>query len=356
MTLDRMGWNAQFEASFTSLRSTGHDPARVCRQDRERYFVLDAAGAEWPAEVSGRLRHTAAARAELPAVGDWVALRPGGHDGPRAIVAVLPRATQFTRKVAGETTEAQVVAANIDVVIVVAGLDGDFNPRRIERYVVAAWDSGAEPVVVLNKADLTDEVDARVADIEAVAPGVPVLAVSARLATGLDPLSRWLVPGRTLALLGSSGVGKSTLANLLLGEQRQETQDVRAGDARGRHTTTRRELMALPCGAWLIDTPGMRELQLWGGALEGAFPDIDALASACRFRDCRHGGEPGCAVGAAERNGALPPGRLASWRKLQREQQRLAERQDARLRAAREAKWRSISRSMRHHPKSKRWR
>ena len=206
MTLESLGWTERHEALFTEHRARGLEPARVARQDRERYLVLTVTGPR-PAEVTGRFRHAAASPAEFPAVGDWVGVRDATGQGAAAIHAVLPRASAFARRAAGETTEEQVVAANVDVVFLVAGLDGDFNPRRIERYVAAAWESGAEPVLVLNKTDLAEDVAAVVAGVEALAPGVPVVALSARDGTGLEALAPWLAPGRTVALLGSSGVG-----------------------------------------------------------------------------------------------------------------------------------------------------
>jgi ribosome biogenesis GTPase len=352
MSLSVLGWNDRLEQLFIPHRQQGLEPARIAREERGRYLASTAAG-ERAAEVSGRFRHEAQGRAAFPAVGDWVAARAAAGEGPLIIEAVLARASAFVRKVAGEITEEQVVAANVDAVFVIAGLDGDFNLRRIERFLAAAWDSGATPVVVLNKADLADDLEARIAEVEAVAPGVAVAALSARAGFGLDGLAPWLAPGKTVALLGSSGVGKSTLVNALLGEERQPTGEVREDDSRGRHTTTHRELVLLPGGAILIDTPGMRELQLWAdeSALAEAFPDVEALAAGCRFRDCRHDAEPGCAVLAAAGCGDLPPERLESWRKLQRELRWLAGKQDVRIRLEEEARWRVIQRSVRNHPK-----
>jgi ribosome biogenesis GTPase len=353
MSLESLGWNAHWEERFSTHRAHALEPARVSGQDRERYVVIDSGGTESAAEVTGRFRHEADSSADYPAVGDWVALRPCELDGPRSIVAVLPRAGAFVRKRAGEVTEPQVVAANVDTVFVIAGLDGDFNPRRIERFLATAWDGGAAPVLVLNKADLVDDLGASLEEATACAPGVPVVAVSAAESRGLEALVPWLESGRTVALLGSSGVGKSTLANALLGEERQSTGAVREADSRGRHTTTRRELLALPGGAWLLDTPGVRELQLWAdeSSLGDSFPEIAALAAACRFHDCRHQSEPGCAVLEAERDGSLPGERLASWRKLQREMRWIATRQDQRLRAEEHAKWKAIHRAQRQHTK-----
>lgn len=352
--LQALGWSPHFESHFQPFREPGVEPARVAREDRGRYLLLTPTG-EVTAELAGRLRHETRTRAERPAVGDWVAIRR--VEGMSVIVAVLPRTSAFVRKVAGDTTEAQVVAANIDTAFLVSGLDHDFNPRRIERFVTAAWESGAQPVVLLNKADVTTEAEARVAEVEAVAPGVPVLALSALTHDGLAALEPWLRSGRTVALLGSSGVGKSTLANALLGHARQATGDVREDDSRGRHTTTHRELLVLPGGVLLLDTPGLRELQLWAdeSSLASAFPDVEAIAERCRFRDCRHDSEPGCAVTAAVASGELPEERLESWRKLQRELRWLASRQDARARAEEEAKWKAIHKSMKHHPKAGRW-
>jgi ribosome biogenesis GTPase len=356
MTLQSLGWTPRFAEAFEKLEEKDATPARVVREDRERYRVLGASG-ERPAELAGRMRHTALTRMDLPAVGDWVAVREGGG-GSDVIVALLPRATAFVRKVAGETTEEQIVAANIDTVFVVMGLDDNLNVRRVERYLTAAWESGATPVVVLNKSDLAEDLEAAIAEVEAAAAGTEVVAVSALGAGTLAALGRWLAPGRTVALLGSSGVGKSTLVNALLGAERLETGAVREADSRGRHTTTRRELVALPGGALLIDTPGMRELQLWGDeeSASAAFPEIVEFAAGCRFGDCRHDTEPGCAVRAALRDGTLDPARFESWRKLQRELRFLETKTDARARAEETAKWKAIHKSMKHHPKAKRWR
>jgi ribosome biogenesis GTPase len=356
MSLHHLGWNSRIEDAFTPYRQHGFEPARVAREDRLRYLLLDEHG-ERAGELAGRLRHEARSRAELPAVGDWVALRAGAAS-PGVIAAVLPRISALVRKVAGETTEEQVIAANVDTVFLVSGLDGDFNPRRIERYLAAVWESGAQPLVVLNKADLADDLEACIAEVDAIAMGVAVVTLSALDRQGLGALAPWLVPGRTVALIGSSGVGKSTLINALLGQERVATGAVREDDSRGRHTTARRELLPLPGGALLLDTPGMRELQLWGDekGLYGAFPDVAALAARCRFRDCGHESEPGCAVRAAVQRGDLDISRLASWHKLQRELRWLATRQDARARAEEEAKWKAIHKSMKHHPKADRWR
>jgi len=271
--------------------------------------------------------------------------------GPAVIQAVLPRASRFARPARGDVPGAQVVAANVDLVFLVTALDHDFNLRRLERYLALAWSSGAEPVVVLNKADLCEDVSERVADVASVAPGVAVRAVSAIDGSGMEALSPLLEPGKTIALLGSSGVGKSTLTNALLGWQRQRINAVREDDQRGRHTTTMRELIVTPSGALLIDSPGMRSVGMWEveQGLEETFEDIERLAADCRFSDCEHGVEPGCAVRAAIANGELAEDRLASRDKLARESAALARRADPVARADERRRWKIIHKSVRNH-------
>jgi len=340
-TLVDLGWDSHFEQGFASCREDGLVPGRVSREDRDRYTVWTMDG-EVAANPAGRLRHAALERGALPAIGDWVVLRPSADGGVGLIEAVLARKSCFSRKAvrAGGPqygpgrTEEQVLAANIDTVFLVSGLNEDFNPRRIERYLATAWDSAARPVVILNKADICDDVPARVAEIESTAAGVAIHAMSATTNQGLEALAPYLAPGQTVIFLGSSGVGKSTLINRLLGSERQETREVREVDGRGRHVTTVREMIVLPEGAVLIDTPGLREIGLWddGGGLERVFNDIAELAHECRFRDCRHASEPGCAVKAAIVQGRLDPGRLTNYLKLQREQAVLAVRRSQRAR------------------------
>ena len=348
--LNDLGWDEGWGASWSGEPAAV--PARVLSVHREACTVATAEG-ERTAELSGRLRHEARSESDLPAVGDWVAVRLTPGDGACLILSVLPRRTRMARKVPGAETAEQVVAANVDLVLVVAGLDHDYNPRRLERALVLARDGGAEPAIVLNKADLLSpaELAARVAETRAVASGLDVVTVSAATGEGLPALAASLRPGRTAAFIGSSGVGKSTLVNRLLGEERQSTFPVREHDARGRHTTTRRELLRLPGGALLIDTPGLRELQLWAApdALEGAFAEVDALAASCRFTDCRHGGEPGCAVAEAAAAGVLDEARLASYHKLQKELRHLALRQDERGQREEKLRWRSIHKAARKH-------
>lgn len=346
--LESLGWNEHFRSAFAELETEGFAPARVMLQERELYSVC-AAGGEFAAEVAGRFRHEAPGPADYPAVGDWVAARLPDGEGRAAIHAVLPRRTKFSRQAAGERTAEQVVAANVDFVFLVSGLDGDFNPRRIERYLTAAWESGASPVVVLNKVDLCDDSEGKVMEVEDVAPGAPVHPVSALTGDGLDVVKSYLRPGRTIGFLGSSGVGKSTIINALLGREIQAVQTVREGDDRGRHTTTRRQLFLLEGGGLLLDTPGMRELQLWDGSegAEVAFQDIADLAASCRFRDCRHEDEPGCAVLAAIEEGDLASERLESYHKLQREMRFHETRRDAAAQAEQNKRLRAMHRHYR---------
>jgi len=346
--LSELGWSEADASRFAPFAAEGLVPARVVAGHTRFLRVLSAAG-ESLAEPSGSLKHEASGRDELPTVGDWVALRPREGQDRDVIQAVLPRRTAFVRRAAGVRAVAQVLAANVDTVFLVMGLDGDFNPRRLERALVLAWESGAEPVVLLNKADVASDLEARRAEIEQVALGVPVCVVSAKHGQGLEAIAPWLLPGRTVALLGSSGVGKSTLVNRLLGHEKQRTHEVRESDQRGRHTTTHRELIELPGGALLIDTPGLRELQLWsdGSGLEAAFEDIAELATACRFTDCGHGSEPGCAVRAAVEERRLDPARLASYLKLQAELRALEIREDPLKRRAERGRWKAIYKSLR---------
>ncbi|MBI3470849.1 MAG: ribosome small subunit-dependent GTPase A, partial [Candidatus Solibacter usitatus] len=320
MTLETFGWSEFFAARFAPYAGRGLVPGRISAQHKDLYFAYTGDG-ELRAEMSGQFRFQAGERGEFPAVGDWVALSVRPEEGAATIHAVLPRQSRFSRRAAGEKTEEQVIASNVDIVFLVSGLDGDFNPRRIERYLTMAWESGAEPVIVLNKADLCADTGARLREAERVAPGVPVLLTSAVADDAWSALRAWIAPGRTAAFLGSSGVGKSSLINRLLGVERQAVRDVRAGDDHGRHTTSCRSLIPLSGGGLLMDVPGMRELQLWtaGDGFHSAFEDVQSLAASCRFRDCSHQGEPGCAVSSAVERGALAGDRLESYHKLRRE-------------------------------------
>lgn len=332
--LNEYGWNGALAEAFEAFSGQGLVPARVVKQSRDLSTVVTEEG-EAEAEVSGKFRHEARGPADFPAVGDWAALRTV-KCGRAVIEALLARRGAFTRKAAGEAVEAQVVAANVDTVFLVSGLDGDFNLRRIERYVTAAWSSGAAPVVVLNKADLRpDDLAVAEAEASAAAPGVPVVAVEALAEGGLEGLRPYLLPGRTVAFLGSSGVGKSTMINRLLGEDRFATAPVSdAEEGRGRHTTTGRELVRLSGGALLVDTPGLRELGLWADddGLDRTFEEIDRLAARCRFPDCGHDREPGCAVRAAVEAGTIDEARWASYLKLRRELRYLELKKDEKSR------------------------
>jgi len=350
VTLEALGWTAHEAEAFQPFEARGLRPARIAVGYGATFRIYLEDG-ETLADVSGRLRHEAVARRDLPAVGDWVAVRWAPPDRA-SIQAVLPRRSVFSRKVAGEETAEQILAANVDTAFLLTGLDQDFNLRRLERYLAMSRESGADPVVVLNKSDLADDVALRLREVEQIAAGVPVHPISSKLQCGLEALDPYLRPGRTIALLGSSGVGKSTLINRLLGHERQLTAEVRASDQRGRHTTTYRELVVLPGGALLIDTPGMRELQLWD-ASEGVaetFDDITRIAAGCHFSDCGHDSEPKCAVKAAVEAGQLAPERLASYHKLQAEHSALEARRDVLARQAEKKKLRTIHKAARHLP------
>ena len=341
--LDELGWDDGWSSALEQLDEDNLVPARVAAQHRGAYVAWTAEG-ELRARAAGRLFYEHEIGEPVPAVGDWVALRE------TTITAILPRRSAFIRKRAGFGSDEQVLAANVDTAFLLAGLDDDFSLRRLERYVTTAWDSGAEPVIVLTKSDLCDDVGDALLQVETVAIGVSTIPISNVTGIGLDEVETRLRPGRTAVLLGSSGVGKSTLLNRLAGSELMRTRSV-AADGTGRHTTTHRELVQLPGGALMIDTPGLRELQFWEGDVGAAFEDIEALALECRFNDCAHASEPGCAVQAAVDDGTLSLDRLRSWRRLQRELEAIAARTDRRLRAARKKRWKQLALHNRQRPR-----
>jgi ribosome biogenesis GTPase len=345
--LASLGWNTDLVQAFAPHAEKGFVPGRVSLEHNHVYRVLTADG-EWLAETAGRVKYEAAERRELPAVGDWVAVRPDERHGRRLIRAILPRRSWFSRKVAGRTTEEQVLAANVDTAFLVAGLDAPPKPRSLERYLALARQSGANPVIVLNKADACEELEAARRGALTLAGSTPVETVSAKTGEGLDRLRAWLRFGQTIVLLGQSGAGKSTLVNYLVGEARLATGAVRAWDARGRHTTVHRQLLVVPTGGVLIDTPGLRELRLWEAdeAVVDTFADIASLAGECRFRDCRHDQEPGCAVRSAVARGLFDAARLDGYLKLERERAALTDRQNALARAP-EGHPRTVGKSVR---------
>lgn len=326
MTIRQYGWNEYWINQWNGLgiqdtASKALIPGRITGDFGSKYRIRTDDGEKW-GELPGRLRHSLEASGEYPAVGDWI-LAKSADGGPLIIHSLLPRRSVISRRAAGNQPREQIVAANVDTLFLVSALNDDYNLRRMERYLIMAWNSGASPVILLTKADLCPDPEAKIAEMELAAPGVPVHAVSAHTGSGLESLQRYLGEGQTIALTGSSGCGKSTLVNWLCGSDLQLTQDVREGDSRGRHTTTHRELFLLPDGGVIVDTPGMRELQLWEdeGGLDLTFADIGRLSQRCRYTDCRHEREEGCAVKEAVRSGELEAKRLQSYRKTQRELQ-----------------------------------
>ena len=341
-TLAALGWTDELEAAFTPHRERGFRPARVVAEHRGGYYVRSELG-DRLAHARGRMRDDEI-WGGMPAVGDWVVVcdAPGERD---AIEALLPRRTKVSRKTPWLKAEEHILVANVDTVVLVTGLDADFNARRLERYLTAAWDSGADPLIVLTKLDVLDD-PGKLVEAEAVAVGVPVHAVSNVTGEGLDELRALLRPARTFVLLGSSGTGKSTLANRLAGRTVMDTGDLR-NDGRGRHTTRHRQLLMLPGGAILIDTPGLRELQIWEGDLDSAFADIAELAAQCRFNDCAHSSEPDCAVRVALETGKLDADRWQNYLKLQRELRAIEARSSRRIQRELKSRWRARARESR---------
>lgn len=333
MNLATLGFTDHFKTAFAAYQTSGYQVGWVALEQKQMYRLYTEQGEVW-AEVAGKLRHAADSRGDYPAVGDFVAISLREKEQRATIHAILPRFSCFSRKLAGMVTDVQIVAANVNTVFLVSALNHDFNLRRIERYLAAAWESGASPVVVLNKADLCASVEEQAAAVQRIALGAPVHAVSTLTRMGMDELLVYLQPGQTIALVGSSGVGKSSIINFFLGAEQMRVTAIREGDGRGRHTTTHRELFFLPQDALMIDTPGMRELQLWDASsgLAGAFTEIETWAVRCFYRDCLHHKEPGCAVLQAIADGELPRERYESYLKLQKELAYLARKEDQRAR------------------------
>jgi ribosome biogenesis GTPase len=357
ISLESLGWSAHFENHFESLKSDTLIPGRVFREEKSQYGILTGEG-ERIAKPSGRLRHTLNSVNERIVVGDWVALNSGSDRASATVEFLLPRKSSVARKVAsgrkrrsgGQTLE-QVIAANMDVIFIVTGLDQDYNIRRIERYLTLVWNSGASPVIVLNKVDLCDNLNEKLEEIREVALGVPVLAISAKKEKDVRLLKPYFRDGKTAALIGSSGAGKSTIINTLLGFEKQKVKEISESVHKGQHTTTHRELIRMPEGGILMDNPGMREIQLWGDVedVDSAFHDIELLADECRFKDCAHEREPGCAVKSAVEAGELDAERLESFHKMKRELEHLEERQRKPASIIEREKWRTI---MKNAPKN----
>jgi ribosome biogenesis GTPase len=345
MDLASFGWSEFFESRFKLYEDHGYTAGRVALEHKNFYRVYTEDG-DVLAELSGKLRHEAANRSDLPVVGDWVAVR-SRPEGDRAMIhAVLPRRTSFARKTAGSRTVEQIVGANIDTVFLLTSLNQDFSLRRIERYLLTAWESGANPIIILSKSDLCERVAETIDEVRSIAGSVTIHAVSVVTGEGLQDIAQYFKHGQTVALLGSSGVGKSSLINHLAGIDLLKVQTVREHDDRGRHTTTHRELVLLPAGGLVLDTPGMRELQLWDGdeSLQLVFDDIEELAGRCYFGDCHHQDEPRCAVREALAAGTIDAGRYESYEKLQKELKYQARRKDKLSEIVEKKKWKKLSR------------
>jgi ribosome biogenesis GTPase / thiamine phosphate phosphatase len=354
ITLKEYGWNKTHEVNWEEINNEKWIPGRVTLEHKKMYRVITTDG-EWLSVCSGSMQYEATERRDFPAVGDWVAVEkmPGEERG--IIHAILPRTSLFSRKVAGMTIAEQIIAVNIDIVLLVMSMNNDFNPRRLERYLVAAYDSGATPVVVLTKKDVCDNSSDYIEEAQSIALGAEIFAVSNVTGEGIDELTALLKNNKTAALLGSSGVGKSSLTNAILGSERMVVQDIREDDAKGRHTTTHRELIKIPTGGILIDTPGMREFQLWenNDSLDSGFQDINELTNNCKFNDCQHNNEPGCAIQNALSTGELAEDRYRSYLKLQKELAFLDRKMDRAAQAGERNKWKKITKSMRNHPSKK---
>jgi ribosome biogenesis GTPase len=342
--LRKMGWGPFFDEHLAQHTEAGLSPARVIIRRKNRYVLSDGVQ-EWVAEIAGSIHFTARTGGDYPAVGDWVVIRTRKKEGTATIHAILPRKSSFVRKIPGIREEEQVVAANVDTVFLVNGFDAGVNIRRIERYLVVVTSCGSRPVLILNKTDLDPNAGEIAAEVRNAFPSVPVLATSATEESGLEEIVNQIPAGETAALLGPSGVGKSTIVNALLGRIHFATDEVRQADRKGRHRTSHRELVVLPSGGLLIDTPGMRELQLWDAdeGVQETFDDIEELATGCKFRNCQHAGEPGCAVQTAVEEGRLDPGRLVSYAKLFKEAAYQRRRTDKAEQLREKQRWKKLT-------------
>ncbi|MGA9118851.1 MAG: ribosome small subunit-dependent GTPase A [Bacteroidota bacterium] len=351
--LESYGWNPSLQGLFSQRFHGSEKPGRVIVQ--QSAFEIISEEGPITCTLAGRLKYLAAGAEDLPVIGDWVGVEIASTGRKGRIVDILPRKTRFVRKAPGNRTVAQVLAANVDLLFLISGLDEEFNLNRIERYLVLARESGAVPIIVLNKTDMSGDVQSAITLTGEAAPNVRLITMSARTGEGFDELAGCLHPQETGALLGSSGVGKSSILNLFLGSDRMKVQEVRTADGRGRHTTKHRELILLPSGGMLIDTPGMRELQLWGEGrgVQDTFDDVEELALQCKFSNCRHETEPGCAVRTAVENQTLDAGRLESYQKLQRELLHLKEKFDVRTRIQNKRAVKKISAAQRRWSKRK---
>jgi ribosome biogenesis GTPase / thiamine phosphate phosphatase len=352
---ENIGKTTELNSHFNENYPDGIKLGRVALEHKHSYRVWLEEG-EYLCTLAGKLTFDAIGREDLPAVGDWVAVQTSPGEMRGIIKGILPRKSKFSRKAAGQITEEQIVAANVDTVFIVNSLNDDLNLRRIERYLLLAWESGSNPVIILSKADLVTDLKAKMDQVSAVAIGVPVIAVSVLEGTGIEELQPYLAPGQTVALIGSSGVGKSSLVNYFTGFEKQLVREIRESDDKGKHTTTHREMVLLPGGAILIDTPGMREIQLWTSedGIAESFADIEVYAESCRFRDCSHHNEPGCAVWSAIYEGTLDENRLASYKKLQKELAYIDRKLDKKAQAEEKKHWKNISKEVRHISKHKR--
>ncbi|SCY34246.1 ribosome small subunit-dependent GTPase A [Alkaliphilus peptidifermentans] len=320
MNLKMLGWNDFFQEGYNNSQSEGYEMGRICVEHKHIYRIYTRIG-EVIGEISGKMRFHANGMNDYPAVGDWVLINLREEEKKATINGIIPRKSKISRKVAGNETEEQILAANFDTVFIVSSLNKDFNVRRIERYLIMAWESGGSPVIILSKADLCDNIDEKIEELLPIALGVPIHIISSVDGIGMREIEQYFGMGKTVAVLGSSGVGKSTLINHLAKKEVLEVQNIREVDDRGRHTTTHRQLVILPSGGIIIDTPGMREFQLWDGdeGVNDTFEDINSLALNCKFNDCSHEAEPGCAVKTAIKDGNLLESRYKSFKKLEKE-------------------------------------